>query len=229
MMHSTSAVSRRVILGGLGAGAVGVATAASATAAPAAPAAPADAARAKPWTRSRSDNGWRIGGATQEYPIEGTDLRVTLAAGAPAVVLLHAARRINYELDTLRAGDVVGLVSDRAVMSSHRSNLLSGTAIHVRPGFFPYGTSGNLFPDETVVLEDIVAESGGVLAWGGHLAVPDQGLIYLTGAPSSAVVEELADDLFEADRMNTAGGAGAIDAHDPARRSAAKKHRGRVS
>lgn len=225
MMQFNSAVSRRMILGGLGAGAVAVATAEGSAAAPGDP---ADSA-AKPWTRSRSENGWRIGGKTRTYPIEGTDRTVTLASGAPAAVLLHAARRINYELDTLRSGDVVGLVRDRVVMSPQRSNLLSGTAIHFRPGFFPYGTSGNLFPDETVVLEDIVAESGGVLAWGGHLPVPDQGLIYLTGSSSPGAATRLADDLFEADRMDTAGGAGAIDAHEPGRRSAAEKHRTRVS
>lgn len=226
MMKFHSAVSRRVILGGLGAGAVAVATTEGSTAAPGDTAA---AGATKPWTRSRSENGWRIGAATREFPIEGTGLTVTLATGAPAAVLLHAARRINYELDTLRTGDIVGLVRDRAVASPQRSNLLSGTAIHFRPGFFPYGTSGNLFPDETVVLEDIVAESGGVLAWGGHLAVPDQGLVYLTGPPTPGAAERLAADLFEADRMDSGGGAGAIDAHDPTRRSAAKKHRARVS
>ncbi|MFC7490502.1 MULTISPECIES: hypothetical protein [unclassified Knoellia] len=225
MTHVHSSVSRRVMLGGLGAGAMALAAAESATAAPltGAPSGP------KRWTGARSENGWLIGGKTRELPIEGTQFSVTLAVGPTAALLQHAARRINYELDTLRAGDITGVTSDRVVASPQRSNLLSGTAIHFRPGFFPHGTSGNLFPAEVVVIEDIVAESGGVLAWGGHLEVPDQGLIYVSGSAGTRAVDMLTEDFSEADRMDSAGGAGAIDAHDPSRRNVARRHRERVS
>lgn len=228
MTHSTNGVSRRAVVGGLGAGLVGLATAAPATARTATSASgePGTATR---WTGAHSHNGWPIGGATNEYRVEGSAATVTLAAGAPATLLLHAARRIGYELDMLRAGEVVGVVSDRAVLSPQRSNLLSGTAIRVRPDFLPYGSTGNLFPQEVVVLEDVVAESGGALAWGGHLDVPDESLVYLAVGPRSRVVRELAATFAAADRMDSAGGVGTIDAHDPDRRAAAKRHRARVS
>lgn len=216
MTKMSKPVSRRVVLGALGAGAGAMILTPAATAAPA-------AAGPQKWSGSRSANGWPIGAKSTEHQIEGTNFRVTLATGAPAAVLLHAARRINYELDTLRAGDLVGLSTNRVVESPERSNLLSGTAIHFRPGSFPRGTAQNLFPEEVVVLEDIVAEAGGVLAWGGHLAVPDQGLIYIAQGPSSAGA--LAGRLDAVDSIDSASGAGAVDAHDPKRRQAAQAFR----
>ncbi|MGL5930931.1 MAG: hypothetical protein ACRCY8_18515 [Dermatophilaceae bacterium] len=208
-MSETNELSRRLLLGGVGA----VALAAAPPATAATPTAPPSR-----WAGATSANGWRIGGPSVEHRIEGTDLTVVLTTGDPAAVLLHAVRRVGYELDELRPGDVVGLVTDRRVASAERSNLLSGTAVHLRPGSFPRGTSGNLFQHEVVVLEDVVAEAGGVLGWGGHLDVPDQGLLYVTTPPSSAAVGRLARDLDQVNRMDVAGGAGDVDAFDPARR-----------
>ncbi|MGL5865505.1 MAG: hypothetical protein ACRCYX_06460 [Dermatophilaceae bacterium] len=212
-MRETNQMSRRLLLSGVGAGAVALVAAPHATATTAAP--------PGPWAGSASANGWQIGGPGAEHRIEGTDLTVVLATGAPAAVLLHAVRRVGYELGELRPGDVVGLVTDRRVASAERSNLLSGTAIHLRPGSFPRGTDGNLFPPEVVVLEDIVAEADGVLGWGGHLDVPDQGLLYVTAPPASATIGRLAGDLDRVNRMDAAGGAGDVDAFDPARRTRA--------
>ena len=201
-MNSVS-VSRRAILSA-SAGAMFFAS--TATAAP-------KTAEEHGWSGSRSANGWRIGAPTAEHQIEGTNFTVTLATGAPAIVLLHAARRINYELDTLRVGDIVGLSTDRmSVESPQRSNRLSGTAIHFRPGSFPRGQGNNLFPEEIAVLEDIVAESAGVLAWGGHLTVPDEGLVYITRGPSPTGSE--ARRIETVDRIDSSRGAGAVDPHD---------------
>lgn len=208
-------VSRRSILGGsLGASASALFFTPAATAKPG----------VYGWVGSRSANGWRIGAPSSVFGIEGTNVSVTLASGAPAVVLLHAARRINYELDTLRKGDIVGVSFDRLqVKSPEQSNLLSGTAIHFRPGSFPRGESGNLFPHEIVVLEDIVAESAGVLSWGGHLAVPDQGLIYVSRGPEPT--GSVARRVESLDRIDSSEGAGAVDSHHPKRRQAALKAR----
>ncbi|WP_380168362.1 hypothetical protein [Jannaschia sp. R86511] len=148
-----------------------------------------------------------------------------LADGPAATVLLHAVRRFAYEVDTLRPGDVVSLTPDRQVLSPERSNLLSGTAVHIRPGSFPRGTDGNLFPEQLTVLEDITAEAGGVLAWGGHLDVPDQGLLYVDVRPSSPALSGLADRFAHVDRMDVAGGAGDVDVFDPDRRRAATRFR----
>jgi hypothetical protein len=217
MIETTSILSRRRVLTVAGAALVALAVAPRANAAPT----PGPTtARPRAWNSGRSANGWPIGGATAEHRIEGTDLSVVLAQAPPPAVLLHAVRRVNYEVDTLRAGDVVGLTTDRLVASPERSNLLSGTAVHIRAGSFPRGTDGNLFPDQVAVFEDIVTEAGGVLGWGGHLSVPDQGLLYLAAPPASRSVVSLAERFGHLDRMNVEGGAGDVDVFDAGRRRA---------
>lgn len=67
------------------------------------------------------------------------------------------------------------------------------------------------------MIEDIVAESAGVLAWGGHLEQPDQGLLYVTAPPSDADATRLAREYDAADRMDSAGGVGQIDVFSPER------------
>lgn len=214
-MKNTNQLSRRLLLGGIGAGAASLAAAAAASASS------SHLATGQRWPSTRSANGWLIGGPTGTYRVEGSSLDLTLAEGAAATLLIHAARRINYELDTLRPGDLIGLTSDRRVASAPRSNLLSGSAIHFRPGAFPLGTDDNLFADQVVIIEDIVAEANGALAWGGHLTVPDQGLIYLASAPGAASSKKAASTFEEQDSFDSSAGAGTIDAFQPDRRRAA--------
>ena len=61
-----------------------------------------------------------------------------LTAAAPDAALLHPVRRVSDEVDPLQAENVVGLTTDRLVASLERSSLLAGTAVHVRPGSFPW-------------------------------------------------------------------------------------------
>ncbi|WP_218642088.1 hypothetical protein [Microbacterium sp. RU33B] len=167
-----------------------------------------------PWKSDKSANGWPIGGPSSVFRIEGTNHSITLAVGSAAGVLLHAVRRFNYEIDALRDGDAKGLSTDRAVTSPERSNLLSGTAVLIRPDSFPLGTTGNLYPNEITILEDIVMEAGGVISWGGHLKIPDQGLLYIAKPPLSAATSRLAKRCDETDAMGTAGGVGQINAFE---------------
>lgn len=215
-MSNSPLLSRRLLLGGFGASVVGLSASASASAS-----APRST-KGQRWASARSANGWPIGGPTRTYRVEGSSLDLTLAVGAAATLLIHAARRINYELDTLWPGDLVGLSHDRNVASAERSNLLSGSAVHFRPGAFPFGTDANLFAEQIVVIEDIVAEAKGALAWGGHLAVPDQGLIYIASAPGAPPSTKAARVIEEQDSMDSSTGAGAIDAFQPVRRRAAR-------
>ena len=221
MSHSSHKISRRALLSGMAASGLAVALVPEAFALPPVPASPIQPSRAQRWSGMRSANDWPIGADTTTQLVEGAGIDVTLTTGAPSVVLLHALRRINYELVSLRPGDVSGLQYDRNVASPQRSNLLSGTAFLFRESFLPYGSTGNLFPDEIVVLEDIVAESRGVLAWGGHLMVPDQSLIYLAKGPTAPEVGRLRSHFDMVDHVDASGGAGTVDAYLPERRAAA--------
>lgn len=169
---------------------------------------PGEASFPGDWTSPRSANGWSIANPRETFVIEGAGLPIQLAVGSASTLLLHAARRINYELSELRPDDIAGAQSGTWVESRERSNLLSGTAFLYRPGAYPWGASGNLYPDEAAVFKDIVARSDGVLAWGGDLMSPDEGLVYVTSPPTDADVSQLAQQYSEADRMDANGGAG---------------------
>ena len=53
-------------------------------------------------------------------------------------VLVHLVRRFHYEVDQVRAEEVVGWQAPETVDASlPESNLASGTAVRIRPGHYP--------------------------------------------------------------------------------------------
>ena len=120
--------------------------------------------------------------AVRPVPVEGTGLTVRLLAGPAAAALVYVARRFHYEIDTLRPGDLVG---DPA-----------GTAIDIRPGWYPAGVSGGLFPHQLIVVRDILAECDGLVRWGGDRAAdPVESRFELAVSASDPRVGALADRL----------------------------------
>ena len=91
--------------------------------------------------------------AVRPLPVEGTGLTVALLAGPAADVLIYAARRFHYEIDTLRAGDLVGAPT--------------GAAMDIRSGWYPPGPTGGFLPHQEIIIRDILAECDGLLRWGG--------------------------------------------------------------
>jgi hypothetical protein len=176
------------------------------------------------WSQASSANGWPVLTGFQSVDVQGAAVTVPLAAGAAAAVLVHLARRFHYEIDSLRPGDVVGGTSDRNVRVAAQSNYLSGTAIGIRPGTYPLGQSGNLFPAQLVVVRDMVAECDGVVGWGGDLAEPMEGHFQLVLPPTDVRVRRLAERFGFTDTLDSAQGAGAVDATDPARRAQARSY-----
>lgn len=102
MTHNSHKIPRRALLGGMAASGLAVALAPEAFALPQVPASPIQPSRVQRWSGMRSVNDWPIGAAAAAQTVEGAGIDVTLATGAPSVVLLHALRRINYELVSLR-------------------------------------------------------------------------------------------------------------------------------
>ncbi|CAM5630015.1 Lipoprotein OS=Streptomyces antimycoticus OX=68175 GN=SSPO_062030 PE=4 SV=1 [Streptomyces antimycoticus] len=77
-------------------------------------------------------------------------------------------RRFHYEIDELRKGEVAGWRSPGTVRKGLPEGILaSGTAVRIRPGHYPPGVKGGFFPQQEVVLRDILAELDGVVRWGG--------------------------------------------------------------
>lgn len=205
---------RTVLAGGLGASALAALPAAATAAGLQGP---------QQWSGSTSANGWAITSSFETVVIEGTGTSVPLRSGAPAVILAHLARRFHYEIDELREGDLFGGSTDRRVGIPEQSNHLSGTALAIRRGSFPAGQRGNLFPDQLVVVRDMVAECEGVVRWGGDLSVPLESHFLIDLPSGDRRVAQLAARFGRVDAFDGAQGAGAIDAFTPARRASAAR------
>ncbi|MGW6910500.1 M15 family metallopeptidase [Streptomyces sp. NPDC054940] len=217
-------LSRRHFIGA-SAGVVGALTLATVGEAAAAPAAPA---ADRVWSKERSTNGWQVLQRAESFRIEGSDHTVRLAGGDAATVLLHVARRFNYEIDSLRSGDVHGWTDHREVTADYESNHLSGTALAIRPLAYPVGSKGNLYPNELIVVRDILTELDGVVTWGGDFTTPKESHFEIAVKPGHPRLKGVARKIRGWEAGPGDEGAGAIDAFDPKRRSAARAFRRRA-
>ncbi|MFF0160186.1 hypothetical protein ACFYRY_22025 [Streptomyces sp. NPDC005263] len=213
VLGATTALAGATVLGGLGS--------APATAADRA-ATPAGSGKATAWTKARSANGWKILDEATSYGIEGSGRSVRLADGDAATILLHVARRFHYEIDQLRAGDVRGHRTSRQVEQPYESNYLSGTAIDIREPSYPLGARAGFYPQELVVIRDVLAELDGVVAWGGDFPVPKESHFEIALKPGHPKVKNIARKITAWNTGPGNEGAGATDAFDAARQKHAR-------
>lgn len=173
------------------------------------------------WTRAASSNGWPVTDAVATVTVEGTTCTVDLVPGDVAVVLLHVIRRWSYEIRALVPGDVTGHRTDRALAVDYESSYLSGTGVAVRAGEYPVGVAGGLFPGERLVVDDILAECGGVVAWGGSAAVPKESHFAVAVRSGDPALAALAATIRGWSTAHGEG-AGTIDAAAAPRRARAR-------
>lgn len=205
---------RRVLAGGLGvAGALGVAgsgllgTAFADT---------SEAGRV-------SFNGWPVVPEVPSFPVEGSDLTVAVLPGDVATTLLHCARRFCYELGgSLAPGDITGHTTDRAVAAGYESNHLSGTAITIRQSAYPLGAAGGFFPQELVVVRDILAECEGVVRWGGDLSPVKESHLQIDVPPGDERLRRVAAKIAGWRLEPGAGAGGDLDPFTEPRRATAR-------
>jgi hypothetical protein len=119
--------------------------------------------------------------ALHTFPVQGTDISVSLLRGPSATALLYAARRFHYEIDALHPGD---LVTDA-----------SGTVLDIRPNWYPAGARDNFLPHQLTVVRDIVAQCDGLLSWGGDAPAPREGRFQLAVASADPRLRALAKRL----------------------------------
>lgn len=203
---ATGAVAGAVVLGPMGA------------VAPASAAVPAPAGT---WKDRRSANGWPVLTEAKEYDIEGSGQSVRLADGDASVLLLHVARRFHYEIDQLRRGDVRGHSTSGTFQARYESNHLSGTAIAIRPEAYPVGVKGGLYPQELVIVRDILTELDGTVRWGGDFATPKESHFEIAVRSGHPKLKGVARKIRGWN--DTPGeGAGSTDAFDVRRRAKAR-------
>lgn len=173
------------------------------------------------WHGRRTQNHWPVidDSHTGTFRVEGTGVNVPLLKGDVATVLLYVARRFAYEIDMLRPGDVQGHTAHRTVGAGFESNHLSGTAIAIRPLFYPLGAQrGTGLSDlEKVVVADILADCQGVIRWGGHAKPVKESHFQINVRPGDPGLARLAHRIRGEDAA-PGSGAGSIDAFLPNRR-----------
>ncbi|MEU3711999.1 hypothetical protein [Streptomyces catenulae] len=181
------------------------------------------------WKGKQSRNGWPVLAQAPSHRIEGSSQKVRLAEGDASVILLHVARRFHYEIDSLRAGDVHGWTAHANVTEPYESNYASGSALVIRPLCYPSGSKGNFYPNELVVIRDILSELDSTVAWGGDFKVPKESHFELTLRPGHPRLKGVARKIhgWQTDPGNH--GAGAIDAFDPRRRRVARAFERRMA
>ncbi|MGY0069231.1 hypothetical protein ACWZEH_21080 [Streptomyces sp. QTS137] len=196
-----------------------------------------EARRARTLTGRPSANRWEMhkavdaAGEIVTRPVPGTGLSIVVRAGDVETVLVHVVRRFHYEVDALnRPGEplpVEGWVKPSKVRDSElpESNQASGTAVALRPGSYPRGTRGGLTSGQELVIRDILADTEGIVRWGGDDRLPYEGLFYLQVRPGD---EDLARVATRIRAWNETPGAGAgtlVDATQPSRRRRADRYR----
>ncbi|SED22767.1 hypothetical protein SAMN04489727_6980 [Amycolatopsis tolypomycina] len=213
----TTLSRRSVLAGGLGvAGALGVASGGLLGTAS------ADAAEPG-WSGAVSLNGWPVVPAVPSFPVEGTDLAVAVLPGDVATTLLHCARRFCYELGgSLAPGDITGHTPGRAVAAGYESNHLSGTAITIRQSAYPRGAAGGFFPQELVVVRDILAECEGVVRWGGDLSPVKESHLQIDVPPGDARLSRVAAKIAGWKLEPGAGAGSDLDPFTEPRRATAR-------
>ncbi|WP_037680980.1 M15 family metallopeptidase [Streptomyces griseus] len=169
-----------------------------------------------------SANGWPIptappdaDGSVWTCPVPGTGFGIEVAIGDVEAILVHVVRRFHYEVETLRAGDVTGYRSP-ATTKGYETNHASGTAIDIRPDAYPPGAKGGFFAPQLAVIRAILADTEGVVTWGGDFPHPDESHFQIDVPPTSPKVKQVADRIRT---WNTTPGRGAGVTQDPRNRS----------
>ncbi|MFD3487465.1 hypothetical protein [Streptomyces sp. NPDC058665] len=184
-----------------------------------------------------SANGWEMQKAVDDdgdivtRVVPGTGLKVAVRMGDTETVLVHVIRRFHYEVDTLglpgEPNPVKGWVVPSAVRDSRlpESNQASGTAVVIRPDFYPPGVGGGFTESQELAIRDIVADTEGIVRWGGEDRRPYEGLFHLTVRPGDARLRQVAARIRAWDQTPGAGAGTVPDVTDPSRRRRAARFR----
>ncbi|MEU5287869.1 twin-arginine translocation signal domain-containing protein [Streptomyces sp. CA-278952] len=175
-------------------------------------------------------NGWEMeiaadrGGSVWTRPVPGTPIKgVAVRTGDVEAVLVHVVRRFHYEVEALRDGDVVGWRRPGEVRRGQaEANQASGTAVQIRPDHYPSGARGGFFPQQQIVLRDILAELEGVVRWGGDETKADESLFYIGVKPEDPLLAKVGRKLRGWSDQPGKGAGGPVDVRSGGRRREAK-------
>ncbi|WP_323384096.1 hypothetical protein [Streptomyces calidiresistens] len=135
-------------------------------------------------------------------------------------------RRYCYEIEMLEPSDVVGHTANKQIHADMESSQLSGTALTVKEVYYPLAApAGNgMSGDQITVVEDILADCQGVVAWGGEMDPLKQSHFQIDVPPHDSRLKTLAAGINNWND-HPGKGAGAIDAFHPSCVSRSRKAR----
>lgn len=195
-----------------------------------------EARRRRLLTGRPSANQWEMqkavdaGGDIVTRPVPGTGLKVSVRQGDVETVLVHVIRRFHYEIDALGLREeprpVEGWVAPSKVRDAGlpESNQASGTAVVIRPDSYPPGVRGGFTGGQHLIIRDIMADTGGVVRWGGEDRRPYEGLFYLTVRPGDPRLTQVATRIRTWDETPGLGAGVLVDPAQPSRRRRAARH-----
>lgn len=164
-------------------------------------------------------------------PVPGTGLSLAVHSGDPETLLVHVIRRFHYEVDTLglhgEPHPVQGWVAPSEIRDTGlpESNRASGTAVVIRPGSYPPGARGGFTAAQELIIRDILADTEGVVRWGGDDRRPYEGLFYLGVRPGDPKLARVAAKIRGWDETPGRGAGVLVDAARPDRRRRAARYR----
>lgn len=178
-----------------------------------------------------SANGWPIvrpedRAWTPSWRVGGSDITVNLRLGEPATILLHVLGRFHYEIDELKVSEsqVIGYRPlGSASFSSPDSNHASGTAVSIRPDWYPAGSRDNFFPHQLVVLRDVLMECEGAVRWGGDDDQPNESRFTIAVPPDDERLHRVAAKIRAWNGEPGQGAGAALNPFDTERRKLARK------
>ncbi len=180
----------------------------------------ADAVPSRPGATSA--NGWPIA-ALKESRIEGSNLTMLALPGPVTVLLTHLVRRYLYEIDhTVAQHELLG--GNAAVQRGgaiHASTYRSGTALAIRPAWYPVGVAGGYCARDTMVLRDILADFNGVLRWGGDMRPAYEAHFQIDVPPSNPTLQLTAAQIATWNQTPGRGAGVLVDPATPTRRNRA--------
>ncbi|MDX2674929.1 hypothetical protein [Streptomyces soliscabiei] len=79
-----------------------------------------------------------------------------------------------------------------STLKGYATNHASGTAVAIRPTWYPDGAKDGLFPHQLATVRDILKECQDVVAWGGDFRRPNESHFQIDVPPSDARLKRLA-------------------------------------
>jgi hypothetical protein len=118
-------------------------------------------------TGATSQNGWPVDPPRGMRTVPGTNVRVNVANGPAGDVLTYVLSQVDQRVQRLDPNATWGYAHREIRGGTALSNHASATAVDMNSDQHPLGARGTFTQDQVDQIHQIVAETNGVVRWGG--------------------------------------------------------------